>query len=268
MLYVIILSVFLIQFLFAASSAYRLSGAQIQKISTAKSVHDTIGLFSRLLHTFHYPLLVIIIEKNIPSSSSGETLVLLRWLLLVSLSGLLLGCYYFDLMKLSIEKATIQYSNQQKEFAFFAWLIGNSWRLAAKLIRYIPDFNMWRNALQTVHFPFKFFVISTASLAFLLAGNYACLYAGVLEPTYRMTALSLTGILNGVYSVVTILFIEMKLSLLTDQSVNKAISVNLLDQYLRVYLVSSIVGAVMAILFLPTFGKWMVALVELIQALG
>lgn len=267
MFYIIIVSVFAIQFLFAATNAYRLTGVVFQSISTAKSIHDSIGLVSRLLYTLHYPLLVVIVESNILTSSLEEVMILLRWLLFFSLLGLIMGSYYFDLMRWCIDRATDFYSKQKGEWALIKWIIQNSWKLFAKIVKYCPNKQDWKNAFSSETFPIRFFIISIVSLAFLFAGNYACLYAGVLQPNFRMTSLSLTGILNGVYSVVAILFIEMKLSLLTDQAAKEKSSFHILDQHLRVYVISSIIGSRLAIILLPFLAKLIVYFIGLVSGL-
>jgi hypothetical protein len=64
--------------------------------------------------------------------------------------------------------------------------------------------------------PARVIMLNIAAQAFLTVGVFASLYAGYLNPDFRVTALSLSSVINGVATVLLFVFIDPHLSVMTD----------------------------------------------------
>ena len=58
--------------------------------------------------------------------------------------------------------------------------------------------------------------LNVGAQALLTVGVFAALYAGCLDPKFRVTAVSLSGVVNGVATILLFVFIDPHLSVMTD----------------------------------------------------
>src|SRR5262249_6413798 len=61
---------------------------------------------------------------------------------------------------------------------------------------------------RTVALPPGVIVMNVAAQAFLTVGVFAALYAGYLNPQFRVTAVSLSSVINGVATILLFVFID------------------------------------------------------------
>jgi hypothetical protein len=62
--------------------------------------------------------------------------------------------------------------------------------------------------------------LNVAAVALWTVGVFAALYAGYLEPRYRVTASTLSSIVNGVATILVFVLIDPQLSVMTDDVVD------------------------------------------------
>ena len=67
--------------------------------------------------------------------------------------------------------------------------------------------------------PAHVIALNVAAQAFLTVGVFASLYAGYLNPDFRVTAVSLSSVINGVATILLFVFIDPHLSVMTDDVV-------------------------------------------------
>jgi len=68
--------------------------------------------------------------------------------------------------------------------------------------------------------PKKILVFNIIAVALLVVGTLAPIYAGIVEPSLRATCLSLSGIINGLASILLFIFIDPYLSIKTDDVID------------------------------------------------
>ena len=64
--------------------------------------------------------------------------------------------------------------------------------------------------------PKKILIYNFISIAIITAGGFAPIYAGSMAPDLRSTCVSLSSIINGVATILSIIFIDPYLSIMTD----------------------------------------------------
>lgn len=69
-----------------------------------------------------------------------------------------------------------------------------------------------------------FLLANCAAQAILVVGVLASIYAGYLNPEYRVTASQLSALINGFATILLFLFIDPQLSMLTDDVVDGKLS--------------------------------------------
>jgi hypothetical protein len=58
--------------------------------------------------------------------------------------------------------------------------------------------------------------LNIGAQALMTVGVFAALYAGYLDPRFRLTAVSLSSAINGVATILLFVFIDPHLSIMTD----------------------------------------------------
>ena len=85
-----------------------------------------------------------------------------------------------------------------------------------------------------------------------MVGVFASLYAGHLDPDYRVTASQLSAVVNGFATILLFLFIDPHLSVLTDDVVDGNLSEPNFRRVIAWISLSRLVGTLLAqVLFLP-----------------
>lgn len=69
--------------------------------------------------------------------------------------------------------------------------------------------------------PMKLFVINIVITAIYTIGVLSALYATLLVPELKTTAVMASGLINGIATILLILFIDPKISILADDVINK-----------------------------------------------
>lgn len=69
--------------------------------------------------------------------------------------------------------------------------------------------------------PIKLFVINIIITAIYTIGVLSALYATLLVPELKTTAVMASGLINGIATILLILFIDPKISILADDVINK-----------------------------------------------
>lgn len=88
--------------------------------------------------------------------------------------------------------------------------------------------------------------------ALLVVGAFAALYAGYLNPEYRVTASQLSAVVNGFATILLFLFIDPHLSILTDDVVDGKQSEPSFRRTIAWISVSRLAGTLLAqAMFLP-----------------
>jgi len=86
-----------------------------------------------------------------------------------------------------------------------------------------------------------FLGLNVVAVALWTVGVFASLYAGVLEPNFRVTCSNLSALINGVATIVMFLLLDPQLSLFTDDVVQRRVSQGAFRS-----VVASLVGARLA----------------------
>ncbi len=103
--------------------------------------------------------------------------------------------------------------------------------------------------------PWRVITLNIAATGISTIGVFASLYAGYQQPAYRVTANNLSGLVNGIATVMLLLAIEPYLSMLTDEALQGQVSVSFMRRAVVWLVGSRLVGTLLAqLLFLPAAG--------------
>ncbi len=115
----------------------------------------------------------------------------------------------------------------------------------------IPSFS-YVKGMSWRDIPLKLFVINIVITAIYTIGVLSALYASLLVPERETTAVMASGLINGVATMLLIVFIDPKISILADDVINERGSYLSLKRVSVMMMGSRLLGTMLAqVLFIP-----------------
>ncbi|MBS4174429.1 lipid II flippase Amj family protein [Bacillus sp. FJAT-49736] len=251
----IIISLFLLIVTTVETLAYstRLSGARVGLIASALSLFNTMIIVSRFSTMFQQPMT----GKLIGEAPKAHTLEFIqdqyRILIGVTTLGVCIGMLLFPTFIAVFSRAITQLSLEKG--SIFAVL--KKWSNKQGLKKVIACIRLPRlsylKGINRSTFPKRIFVVNVLITSIYTVGMLAALYASVIvEPKYAAAAITSSGIINGVATILLTLFVDPKASVLADQVVKKENKYVYLKSYSFAMVSSKLVGTILAqIIFIP-----------------
>lgn len=232
--------------------AVRLSGARVKLLATALSLFNLMVMVSRLANMMQQPftgsLVDIAPEENTLKFVEYQYRVLIGSASLGTLVGILLlptfiAVFSRAIIHLSKERGSIP--TLLKRGFSYEYL-----KLGMKHI-HIPSYS-YLKGISWRDIPFKLFIINILITAIYTIGVLSALYAALLVPERAATVIMASGLINGIATILLIIFIDPKISILADDVINGKGSYANLKTASIMMVSSRIIGTLVAqILFIP-----------------
>jgi hypothetical protein len=254
---------FLINLITTLSYSVRIVGIRTGRIAVSFALFNILVLISRTAYGFQAPLLANTIEKNI-NTGEGENLFEFRLIILVCsiatiVGGLLIPTFQ-RLLSIAVDKFSLYKSVPKVLLHSFS-------KGGVTSIRESTVFPSLRNlsALDIRdHFPWKVFIMNVIAVAIITVGVLSSLYAGYINPEFRTTASSLSGVINGLSTILMFMFIDPFLSIMTDDVVLGNTKESVFRRYIVYMVFARLIGTVLAqFLFVPSANiiAWVAAVI-------
>lgn len=222
---VIIVCIFTFLINITESLAYcmRFAGLKTKQISIAMSFVTSTLLVSRLSNMFQAPLLGKMVDKTIMLGTSESLVQLECWFRMIIFSGFIgvlvaafLAPTFVSIFELAIE-AFLKIGSIPKMF----FLTISSPKKIVKIIKCfkLPSLKMFQDVhLRSI--PKTFLVLNGLVASIYTIGVLASLLAGANLPDLRATAIQLSGIVNGIATILFTLLVDPSGARITDQAVH------------------------------------------------
>ncbi|MDP1844474.1 MAG: DUF2837 family protein [Sediminibacterium sp.] len=241
----------LIHFIGIISLAARIVGTRTHKLGTTLSLFNLISVISNVANTLQAPLLTKSIEHSINLGITPE-IINFRYIIFCATIGTILGAIAIPTVHRFMEKGVLILYSKGSVFSVFA----SAFRVKTfthfiksctiPRLENIYRLKRFKDLNRTIIF------LNVLVYAFLTVSVVSCLYAGCLNPNYRTTSLSLSGIAVGIGSLCFIVFIEPYNYSLTDKVIDGAETESFFRRHIVYVVVARITGTIMGqLLFLP-----------------
>jgi hypothetical protein len=242
---------FIIHLISTLSYALRIAGVRTGRIAVSLALFNVLVLISRTSNTFQGPLLAKHVEGSILQGGASGIERDFRWLLvaasLATVVGIVLIPTFQRLFTKAIDSFAIQRSIPRLLLTSFSLSGLRELRNAAN----IPS-RVNFTSLNLRQAPIRILVYNVLATALLTVSVFASLYAGYLKPELRVTANSLSPLVNGLSTILLFVFIDPYLSLLTDDVVAGKASAPFFRKCVVLFAASRLVGTLLAqLLFVP-----------------
>lgn len=214
----------LIHLIGALAYAARIAGVRTRRIAMSFALFNALVLVSRLANGFLAPLIAKRVEVAISQGGGERLLIDFRLLMLASAGGVLAGIFLVPTAQ-RLFAGVIARMQKRRSLAQLA--LRSVTPAGLRTLRKsaaIPHIGRPQSFRPPREVGWGVLAANCAAQAILVVGVLASIYAGYLNPEYRVTASQLSALINGFATILLFLFIDPQLSILTDDVVDGQMS--------------------------------------------
>lgn len=197
----------------------RLAGVRSRQVAVALSFVTSTLLVSRLSNMFQAPLLGAMVDSSVLSGGPGAYNLLelqFRFIIFCGFLGSFLGMILTPTMVnvffAGIKKFAVHGSVPRMVLAFFTF---RRLKLFVKMIR-LPRLESLKS-ISISNLPKGFLILNLVVTSVYTIGVLCSLLAGAMLPEFRSIAIQLSGIVNGIATILFTLFVDPAGARITDQ---------------------------------------------------
>lgn len=236
---------FVIHLIGTLAYAVRIAGVRTRRIAVCFALFNILVLVSRTSNSFQGPFLAKRIEEDIVQGISHGLLADFRWLLLSATIATLVGAFLIPTFQrlFSLAVGHFQVHRSLPKLLMHGFFKGG--------LEYVKDAARLPSSQNVTSMkngraisPWVFF-FNALAVALWTIGVFAALYAGALNPELRVTASTLSSVVNGVATILMFVFIDPHLSVMTDDVLEGTVSESKFRQAIVWLVASRLVGTIL-----------------------
>ncbi|MVM38682.1 DUF2837 family protein [Spirosoma sp. HMF3257] len=252
---------FVIHLIASLSLGVRIVGLRTLRWAVSFALFNVMVLVSRLANTLQAPLLAKNVELNIRAGHLDE-IADFRWIIgSATLATLIAGVFFPSFQRLMTRAVDSYYQHRSigkllvRSFSF---------RVVQDIPTYLkwPDQANWQHVTRNRNVPLSIFLLNALANAIMTISVLATLYAGYLNPDLRSTAASMSGLINGLATIILVLFIDPTIALLADEVGAGRYSAGYFRRYIILILFARLVGTILAQFLLIPFAYLIIWVAE------
>ncbi|MEQ1780936.1 MAG: lipid II flippase Amj family protein [Hyphomonadaceae bacterium] len=222
-LIVLCILTFIIYLIGALAYAARIAGVRTRKIAVSFALFNVLVLVSRAANSFQGPFLSKRIELNL--LNNGDALFWDFQLLMFSATlAAIVGTLLVPTVQRLFTRAIQHFHANRSIPKLMMHVFARGGLNYIKTSVTIPSTDHVKGFKEKSVVSWNVIILNIAAQAFLIVGVFASLYAGFIAPEFRVTALSLSAVINGVATSLLFVLIDPQLSIMTDDVVEGRIS--------------------------------------------
>ncbi|QDK77988.1 DUF2837 family protein [Spirosoma sp. KCTC 42546] len=252
---------FVIHLIASLSLGVRIVGLRTLRWAVSFALFNVMVLVSRLANTLQAPLLAKTVETNIRAGRFDE-IADFRWIIgFATLATLVAGVFFPSFQRL-MTRAVDSYYHHRSIGKLIVRSV--SPRVMHSIPMYLkwPDQANWQTVSKNRNVPFSIFVLNVLANAIITISVLATLYAGYLNPSLRSTAASMSGLINGIATLMLVLFIDPTIALLADEVGAGRYSEGYFRRYIILILFARVLGTILAQFLLAPFAYLIIWVAE------
>ncbi|SHI32056.1 Protein of unknown function [Desulfofundulus thermosubterraneus DSM 16057] len=249
--------------------AVRLSGVTTRRLATAFSLFQIISLLASTANLIQAPLLSSVVEKTINTGlkhASGSLLesplyhhqltqlsMDIRLVIFSATVGTVLGVLLTPAFNYVFTRVIFLFEEAGSIPRLIIILL--SPHLLVRTMRKRPGYLGALRASfpgRPQNIPLAFLIANTMVIGIWTTGVLSALYAGALLPEYRSTASLLSGVVNGVATILSAMIVDPTAAMITDQALRGTRDQRDVRQMVYYLCLTRVLGTILAqVFFLP-----------------
>lgn len=215
---------FIIHLVGTLAYSVRIAGVRTRRIAVSFALFNILVLVSRTSNSLQGPFLAKRVESNLGVASSHNLLVDFRWFLLSATFGTVVGAFLTPTFQRVFSKAVVSFQVHRSISRLLLHAFSKGGLAHIRDSMSLPaSAHVTSGHLGQAISP-QIIGLNVAAVALWTVGVFASLYAGYLNPQFRVTASTLSSIVNGVATILMFVLIDPQLSVMTDDVVDGKLS--------------------------------------------
>lgn len=194
----------------------RLAGVRTKSPSLAMSLYNIVALAARTANLIQLPLVASIVDNYLQTGQGTSLLLIFRLIIIANSVGVLLGII---IMPIAVRFFTWGIIKMEKTHSIpvvmFNFFKPSNLKKAKNIplsgVRHIKE-------MKLTSLPRTFIFTNPILIAFYSVGVLASIYAGYLIPEYRLTASQLSGIINGLATILLVIIVDPVSAIIQDET--------------------------------------------------
>ena len=242
---------FVINCIGALAYAARIAGVRTGRIAMSFALFNVLVLVSRLSNSFVAPLVAKRVENGLAGDIATNLLLDFRLLLAAAFLGVLFGLLLVPTAQRMFAAAITAVKPRHSLARTLLSGVSPGGLRVLRLSLSVPKpQSLGRGKPAVLSWPIL--LANCVAQGLLVVGVFAALYAGYLNPEFRVTASQLSAVVNGFATILLFLFIDPHLSILTDDVVDETLSQPAFRKAIAWISMSRLAGTLLAqLLFVP-----------------
>lgn len=243
---------FVIHLVGTLAYAMRIAGVRTGRIAVSFALFNILALVSRTSNSFQGPFLAKRIEENIQLGISTGLLDDFRWLLLSATLATLVGALLIPTFQRIFSRAVHHFQAHRSIPQLLLRGFFNGGLSQLKDAASVPSPTNLTQMRMGKGISGRVIVLNVIAVALWTIGVFASLYAGYLNPELRVTASTLSSVINGAATIMMFVFIDPHMSMMTDDVVEGKVSEPDFRRAIVWLIGSRVAGTLLAqVLFVP-----------------
>jgi hypothetical protein len=215
---------FVIHLVGTLAYSVRIAGVRTRRIAVSFALFNILVLVSRTSNSFQGPFLAKRMENSLGPGSAHNLLADFRWFLFSATVGTLAGAFLTPTFQRIFSKAVASFQIHRSipRLLLHAFSKGGLAHLkdsvSVPVSAHMTSLHIGRAISPRI------LALNVAAVALWTVGVFAAVYAGYLSPQFRVTASTLSSIVNGVATILMFVLIDPQLSVMTDDVVDGKLS--------------------------------------------
>lgn len=246
------LFIFIIHSIETLAYAVRLSGARVKMIASALSLFNIMVMISRLANMMQQPFTGSLIDTA-PINQALELVEMqFRFLIGASTIGTIFGILLLPTFIALFSRAIIHLSEEKGSVPSLFKRLFSLLYIKRSIAHFsLPKFSYLRGT-KVKDIPIRLFLVNMLITAIYTIGVLAALYAALIVPERASTAIMASGLINGIATILLVIFVDPKVSVVADDVVNQRGSYQYLKNISIMMVISRLIGTLLAqLLFIP-----------------
>jgi hypothetical protein len=245
MVAVVFVLTFVIHLVGTLAYALRIAGVRTGRVAVSFALFNVLALVSRTSHTLQGPLLAKHVEENILRGTTAGGEADFRWLLLAAPLATAAGALLMPTAQRMFTAAIESFARHRSVPRLLLRALSPAGLRHLRAAARVPAAgNLTRLTLRGA--PLRVACYNVLATALITVGVFASLHAGYLNPELRVTANSLSPVVNGLSTVLLFVYIDPYLSVLTDDVVSGRATEAFFRRAVVLFVGGRLVGALLA----------------------
>ncbi|PHV22631.1 hypothetical protein CSQ92_06185 [Janthinobacterium sp. BJB446] len=208
---------FIIHIIGTLAYSVRIAGIRTRRIAVSLALFSILMLLSRTSNSFLGPLLAKRVETGIDQHVAASTLLLdFRWLLFSASLATILGAILIPTFQRAFCRAVEHFQVHRSVPKLLLHAVFKGGLSYLKTSASLPKPANVTGLHEKSGVSFSMTAMNVIATALWTVGVFAALYAGVLDPSVRVTSSTLSSIINGGATIMMAVFIDPHMSGMTD----------------------------------------------------